>query len=227
MTGSAVASCHDRPRAMQRECGHEHDAGRPRQHREPDDDAGVREAPAFGERERGRGRARGRATPSRPPGGRAPSERTRGRAPPGGRRRRRAAPRRSVPAARTRRRREQRDEHAGEHVVAAERPSDAGDQRRVERVEGGFGGGVAVLRDPQEVHRVPARPDVRHRAEVVGQRRVVPAARLRVAQRLERHEREERRSQIAARDQRKISIAERAGRPGGSSFPAAGRCSTR
>ena len=70
-----------------------------------------------------------------------------------------------------------------------------------------------MLRDPQEVHGVPAGPDVRHRAEVVGERRVVPAARLRVAQRLERQEREaapQARSRRATRGRSRSRTAPRA-----------------
>ena len=82
--------------------------------------------------------------------------------------------------------RHERDDDSSEDVVPAERAAEHADDRGIERVERSLRSGVAVFRDAQEVHGVPAGPDVGDRAEVVRQRRVVPAPDTRVAQRLQR-----------------------------------------
>src|SRR6266536_942319 len=89
----------------------------------------------------------------------------------------------------------ERDEDPGEYVVAEERTPDHADRAWVERIEGGgrtAGRVVAVLRNPQEPDAVPAGPHIRDRAEIVRERRIVPAGRARVAVRDEDEEREER-----------------------------------
>ena len=91
-------------------------------------------------------------------------------------------------------RRGERDQDSGEDVVPEERAPEDRHGRRVQRVEGRSrtgSGAVAVLRDPQEPDAVPPCPHVGDGAEVVGQRRVVPACRTRVPVRHEDEEREQ------------------------------------
>src|SRR5262249_50172528 len=89
---------------------------------------------------------------------------------------------------------QQRDDDAGEQVVAEERTSEPADKSRIEGIEGGRRarcGVVAVLRDTEEEHAVPAGPDVRDPAQVAGDGGVVPARDIRMVVRLEPREREE------------------------------------
>ena len=180
----------------QREGRQQRGGGRPRQQREPGDRARGEEAPPLGEHERGQRQQQVERLAV--DGLQEEREREDGQVEHRPPRAVGAEPLLGDPVQQQERREGggQRDEDPGEHVVAEEHAPEQRHRRRVERVEGGRSAlrrAVAVLGDAQEPDAVPAGPDVRDRAEVVRQLRVVPDRRPRMAVRHEHEEREQRR----------------------------------